>query len=205
MTKEEKLIAEFLKKKQPKKIPDSLVETTPYDRQYIKMSYGKYCSYCNTQLDAFNVFIKTAPNRTKMISTEIILCKDCNGLSDADKKILNKVDYDTYLKIKSIKAKLLEYKNTRKEELKTLKDNLDAIKYETRYAHFSKDKLAKRNSLISEAEFKIEQHNVTTEVNIDILNNEITNLMFQPNYELKKYKMDYRNINFIKKIEEEDY
>lgn len=203
LTKEERLIQEFLKKNKPKKVDESVIDLSLYERGYLKLTKGKCCSYCGTKLNENNVYIKPKPN-VKMVVTEVVVCKECNSLPEKDKKILNKVDYVTYLEIKALLDGLDYITNVFKNKISTFKERLKEVKFEYRYSRFSKKQTEEKELKIKSLNAKIDECVNTIKSNTNNVNNQITELYKKSKFKLKKYKMDYYKISFIKEIDNDN-
>ena len=202
MTIEEKLIADYLKKNQPTKVESSDTCKDIYSRGYIKLVEGKCCSYCGTEINKDNVYIKVVDKLR--IFKDVVLCTRCSELIDSAKNIVSKVGYEDYLLILDMKKDLAAYKEVRNKGKQEIIERIEEIKNKYTWER-NKERLAKKDSQIAEVTFCLDSYNVTTDVNVDIKRDAINSVIKNSEFVLKKYLIDYTKLTFLKEKTGDDY
>lgn len=202
MTKEEQLIAEYLKKNQPTKVESSDTCKDIYSRGYIKLVEGKCCSYCGVELNKDNIYIKVV-NKLRIFN-DIVLCTRCSKLKDSDKNIVSKVGYEDYLLILAMKNDLAVYIETRSQGKQKILENIEKIKSKYGWAR-RKEIMQKKNAEIANETFYLDSYNVTTDVNVDIKRDAINSFIKNSKFVLKKYLIDYTKLTLLKEESGDNY
>lgn len=202
MTKEEQLIAEYLKKNQPTKVESSDTCKDIYSRGYIKLVEGKCCSYCGVELNKDNIYIKVV-NKLRIFN-DIVLCTRCSKLKDSDKNIVSKVGYEDYLLILAMKNDLAVYIETRSQGKQKILENIEKIKSKYGWAR-RKEIMQKKNAEIADETFYLDSYNVTTDVNVDIKRDAINSFIKNSKFVLKKYLIDYTKLTLLKEESGDNY
>lgn len=188
-SKEDELIAKWLKNNTPTVIDTEVSTKDNYTRNYCDIVRGKNCSHCGVLINDDNVYVKLSIKYLKCKDT--IFCNDCFNAKDEDKSLINKIGYESFCTVKRLREELVSYKEERQYDRRGRIAKL-------KRAYMYRKKTQEYKDILAKAIATFDERDSITKKNIERIKNDIKLLTNVPSVPVKKYLLDYSKIMYVR-------